>query len=315
MKILDATTTRHALPFDRLIATLRDHFARDDVTVPARHVHDIVAPDGGKLTSLLMPAWTSGQLFGVKVVNICAGNAARGLPGLYSSYLLMDANTGAPLAMLDGNVITSRRTAAAPALAAGWLARPDAQHLLVVGAGEVARLMPMAYAAVRPISRVSVWARSADKAGRLAGQWRNDGFDAHPVTDLESACMQADIVCCATLATEPLVSGRWLQPGSHLDLIGSFTPAMREADDVCFIGSSLFVDTAEALAKSGDLLGPMSRGVFEAADVAGTLSQLARGQVPGRRHPDERTVFKSVGTALEDLAAATLVWRAVSGGV
>jgi ornithine cyclodeaminase len=119
-------------------------------------------------------------------------------------------------------------------------------------------------------------------------------------------------VSCATLATAPLIEGRWLRPGSHLDLIGSFTPAMREADDACFAGAALYVDTEEALQKSGDLLGPMSRGVFAPGDLRGTLAGLARGEVSGRRSAQERTVFKSVGTALEDLAAAILVYEALA---
>jgi ornithine cyclodeaminase len=133
------------------------------------------------------------------------------------------------------------------------------------------------------------------------------GFDAVAATSLEAAVAAADIVSCATLAMEPIIPGRWLQPGSHLDLIGSYTPAMREADDDCFAGAALYIDTEEALAKSGDLLGPISRGVFGPGDVRGTLAALARGEVKGRSAPTERTVFKSVGNALEDLAAAMLV--------
>ncbi|OYU81489.1 MAG: ornithine cyclodeaminase [Burkholderiales bacterium PBB5] len=236
------------------------------------------------------------------------GNAARGLPGLHATYLLYDANTGAPLALIDGDQITRRRTVAASALAASWLAAPEARHLLVVGAGEVARLLPEAYRAVRPIDQVTVWARQPAQAQALAAQWRQQGWDAQATTDLAAACGQADIVSCATLATAPVVQGRWLRPGGHLDLIGSFTPAMREADDDCLAGAALYVDTDEALQKSGDLLGPMARGVVSAADVRGTLTTLARGQAPGRQ-AGERTVFKSVGTALEDLAAAVLVFE------
>jgi ornithine cyclodeaminase len=226
---------------------------------------------------------------------------------LHSTYVLYDANTGVPLAWLDGDQITARRTAAASALAASWLASPDASHLLLVGAGQVARLLPLAYREVRQIRRVSVWARTLPAAEVLAAELRAQGFDARPVVDLAVAAAQCDIISCATLATRPLVMGRWLQPGTHLDLIGSFTPLMREADDDCFRGARLFVDTEEALVKSGDLLGPMSRGVFVAEDVAGTLTTLCRGQSEGRRLAGERTVFKSVGTALEDLAAAMLI--------
>ena len=275
--------------------------------VPQRHVHALTGPDGTQLMSLIMPAWLPGCFLGVKTVNVAPGNAARGWPAVHATYTLYDANSGAPLAWLDGNQITSRRTAAASALAAGWLARPDASHLLVVGAGQVARLLPEAYAAVLPIARVTVWARSRDKAQALVVDLCERGLDARWTDNLEAAVRDADIVSCATLATEPLIHGRWLQPGSHLDLIGSFTPAMRESDDDCFAGAAVYVDTDEALAKSGDLLGPLSRGVLRAADVRGSLAALACGTASGRASAVERTVFKSVGSALEDLAAAMLV--------
>jgi len=311
MRIFDAEATRAALPFARLVQALRAMFAAG-CEVPQRHVHEIAGPDGSVLTSLIMPAWTA-RFYGIKTVNVAPGNAARGLAGLHAVYLLFDAATGVPLAQLDGSVITSRRTAAASALAASWLARDDASHLLVVGAGQVARLLPAAYRAVRPIERVTVWARRADAAQALADELCTQGFEAGAAAQLDAAVAAADIVSCATLATEPVVHGRWLRAGQHLDLIGSFTPAMREADDDCFAGAALYVDTDEALKKSGELLGPLSRGVFAATDVRGTLAALARGEVPGRRSRDERTVFKSVGTALEDLAAATLVWEASAG--
>lgn len=306
MRIIDADATRDALPFERLIPALRTLFA-SGCEVPRRQVHEIAAADGQVLTSLVMPAWQRDRCYGIKVVNIAPGNAARGLPGLHSSYLLHDATTGVPLALIDGDQITTRRTAAASALAASWLARDDARHLLVVGAGRVAALLPAAYRTVREIERVSVWARSTAAAEALAAQWREAGFDAHAAGSLEAAAGAADIVSCATLAATPLILGRWLRPGSHLDLIGSFTPAMREADDDCFTAAGLWVDTEEALEKSGDLLGPLARGVISRDGLRGTLAGLARGEAAGRRSADERTVFKSVGSALEDLAAAMLV--------
>jgi len=308
MQLLDAAAVHAALPFDRLVPALRALFAAG-CEVPPRHVHQVPAPGDAGFTSLIMPAWIPGRHYGVKTINIAPDNARRGLPGLHASYLLCDGSTGVPLAVMDGDAITTRRTAAASALAASWLARDDARHLLVVGAGRVARLLPAAYAAVRGIERVSVWARSAPQAQALAQELRAQGLAARAVPDLQAACGEADIVSCATLATEPVVHGAWLRPGSHLDLIGSFTPAMREADDACFAGAALFVDTGEALQKSGELLGPMARGVFGAQDVRGTLAALARGEAAGRGSPAERTVFKSVGTALEDLAAAILVYE------
>ena len=302
LRLLDAAATRAALPFARLIPALRDLFA-EGCEVPPRHVHQLPG-----VTSLLMPAWQPGGFYGVKVVNVAPGNAAHGLPGLHARYLLHDAATGAPLALIDGDVITARRTAAASALAADFLARPDARHLLVVGAGRVAALLPEAYRAVRPIGRVSVWARRPEAAAELAAQWRGLGFDAAPAADLAAAVRAADIVSCATLATAPVVHGAWLAPGSHLDLIGSFTPAMREADDDAFRDATIAVDTEESLQKSGELLEPMAHGVFAPADVRATLAALCRGEASGRRSAEERTVFKSVGTALEDLAAAMLAY-------
>ena len=326
MRLIDAAAAQAALPFDRLIPALRAMFA-SGAQVPLRHSHVLrgVAAggaggpgDAGAVTSLLMPAWTlPGQgsaYYGVKIVNIAPGNAAQGLPGLHASYLLHDAATGVPLALIDGDQISARRTAAASALAASWLARSDAQQLLVVGAGRVAALLPEAYRVVRDIRRIVVWARQPLAAQRLAQQWRAQGWDARAAPDLANAVAQADIVSCATLSTAPLVHGRWLRAGSHLDLIGGFTPAMHEADDDCFKGAALFIDTDEALAKAGDLLSPMSRGVFGAADVQASLAELCRGLHAGRGSAAGRTVFKSVGSALEDLAAAILAYGAEPPG-
>jgi ornithine cyclodeaminase len=314
MHFFDADATLSALPFDRLIPALRERFAGGCET-PPRHVHEIVNPlgeagqdaTGRRVTSLIMPAWIPGKYYGVKIVNIAPGNARRGVPGLHATYLLFDARTGVPLAQMDGDVITARRTAATSALAGSYLAREESKHLVIVGAGRVARLLPAAWKTVRPIEQVTVWARRESEAQALAVQLQAAGFSASATTDLPSACAAADIVSCATMAHEPVVRGSWLAPGAHLDLIGSFTPAMREADDACFEHARLFVDTDEALTKSGDLLVPMQHGVFSANELRGTLTTLSRGVAVGRKSSGERTVFKSVGNALEDLAAAILV--------
>jgi ornithine cyclodeaminase len=301
MQTFDATATCRALPFDRLINALREMFTKG-CEVPLRHTHTL---DAG--TVLIMPAWLPGRCLGIKTVNVFPGNAARGLAGLFSTYMLYDAQTGQPVAQIDGDQITARRTAAASALAASMLARGDAQRLLVVGAGRVASLLPQAYRAVLPITEVSVWARRAEQASALADAWRREGLNVSVAAELRAAVERADVVSCATLATEPLILGHWLRPDSHLDLIGGFTPHMREADDACFSSAQVFVDTDEAVHKSGDLLGPMSRGVLAVGDIRGTLADLCRGQVAAERSVPARTVFKSVGSALEDLAAAMLV--------
>lgn len=314
MRIIDTATTRAALGFDRLVPALRQMFV-SGCEVPTRHVHQLPAGDGAGLTVLIMPAWQADRYLGIKTVMIAPGNSQRGLPGLHSTYLLHDARTGVPLAQMDGNEITSRRTAAASALAASYLARADSRRLLVVGAGRVASLLAPAYRSVLPIEQVTVWSRRPEAASELVSRLREQGFDALACTDLAQAAAQADIVSCATLATEPVLHGAWLRPGTHLDLIGSFTPAMREADDDCFRAAQVYVDTDEAWRKSGELLGPVSRAVLAPGDGRGTLAQLCRGQAQGRASRGERTVFKSVGTALADLAAAVLVHESsLSGG-
>lgn len=307
MKIIDQAATRRALPFDALIEAIARMFA-SGCQVPPRHAHTVGDGKGAEGTVLIMPAW-HGDYMGIKTVNIFPGNAARGQPGLYSTYILYSAATGEPLAQMDGNEITSRRTAAASALASRHLARRDARRLVVAGSGRVASLLPEAYRTVLPIEDITIWSRNPEAARRLAGELQLEGWRVRPSADLEQAVRLADIVSCATLANAPIIRGEWLAPGSHLDLIGGFTPAMREADDACFAGSRLYVDTVEALQKSGDLLGPMSRGVFAPGDVAGTLESLCRTQAGGPEGTQVRTVFKSVGTALEDLAAAILVYE------
>ncbi len=301
MKLIDAPTTARALPFPALIAALETMFL-DGCEVPPREVHAV----GGDLTTLVMPAWQPGRYFGLKVVNVAPGNAAFGLPGLFATYQLFDARTGVPLAQIDGGEITARRTAAASALAASRLARRDAHRLLVVGAGRVGSLVAHAHAAVRPIDDVQVWSRDAASARALAARLASEGVAARAVTDLADAAAHADIVSCATLSADALIHGAWLAPGTHLDLIGGFTPAMREADDAAFLGADVWIDTAEALAKAGDLLQPIASGALRREDVRGTLADLCAGRFE-RRDAAQRTVFKSVGTALEDLAAAILV--------
>jgi ornithine cyclodeaminase len=311
MQQIDAEATRAALPFAQLIPALEAAFAAG-CEAPPRHHHTIAAA-GGDATLLLMPAWLPDRYLGIKIVNVFPGNSARGMPALSSLYLLCDGGTGAHLALIDGNEITSRRTAAASALAASFLARPESARMLVVGAGRVASLLPEAYRVVRPIAHVDVWNVTRGHGEALAARLRGAGFDAQAVADLEGAAAAADIVSCATLSTEPLVRGAWLRPGTHVDLIGSFARHMREADDETVRRASVFVDTAAASEDSGDLAQPIANGVLRREDVRGTLADLCRRNYPGRRSAGEITLFKSVGTALADLAAAVLAYRTVTG--
>lgn len=309
MLTLDAPATRACLPFATLIPALRMAFAAG-CELPLRHTHTIANPHGPDGTVLLMPAWRTGRRLGIKTVTIFPGNSALGRPGLHSLYTLCDATTGVPLAQIGGNEITSRRTAAAAALAASFLAREDATRLLVLGCGRVASLVPEAMRVVRPIAQVRVWNHRREGAERLAAALRLQGCAAEAVGDLDAAVASTDIVSTATLATAPLVRGATLQSGTHLDLIGSFTPAMRESDADCFARARVYVDTEEAPMKSGDIIEARRAGAFADDRLQGTLAQLCRGERPGRTSHDEITLFKAVGTALEDLAAAELAFDA-----
>jgi ornithine cyclodeaminase len=306
MRIVSAADVEAALDFESLVERLRQAFRRD-VAVPLRHHHTVKTPDGVDATLLLMPAWQTGRHIGIKMVTIFPGNAERGLPAVMGAYLLLDGETGSPLAMIDGPMLTARRTAAASALAASYLARPDCERLLMVGTGTLAPQLILAHAAVRPIRNVLVWGRTEDKAAKLAKRLNRSDFRVQHTTDLEDAARGAHIISCATLSVEPLIAGEWLQNGQHLDLVGGFRPDMRETDDTAIRRARVFVDTrAGACKEAGDIVQPLESGVLDPDDIAADLFELTRGERAGRRFYDQITLFKSVGTALEDLAAAQL---------
>jgi len=306
MRILSAADVEAALDWESLVERLRRAFRRG-AEVPVRHHHDIVNPGGPEGTLLLMPAWQPGRQIGIKLVTIFPDNDNRGLPSVMGAYLLLDGKTGAPLALIDGPMLTVKRTAAASALASSYLSRPDCERLLMVGTGSLAPYLVMAHASVRPICNVLIWGRSPDKARRLAKRLDRPNFRVAATEDLEAAVRGAHVVSCATLSADPLVEGDWLQPGQHLDLVGAFRPDMRESNDAAIRRARVFVDTRDgALKEAGDIVQPIESGVLDPADVAGDLFELTRGERAGRRFYDQITLFKSVGTALEDLAAAEL---------
>lgn len=310
MLLLNTYQTRQHLSFEELIPALRRGFT-SSATVPMRHTHAIEAC-GARGTSLIMPAWSESGYYGVKIVNIFPDNRHAGLPALHSTYVLHDARTGVPLALLDGNEITSHRTAAASALAASFLSPERASRLLIVGCGRVGRLVAPAMRTVRPIRQVRLWDIDPQASFQCAQALIAQGFDVTVVDELEPAVRVADIVSCATLATAPLIQGEWLAPGSHLDLIGSFTPDMQEADPSCFAGAAVYVDTTEATVKSGDLLRAFAAATLAPAALCGDLAGLCAGTVSPLCRQGQRTVFKAVGTALEDLVAATMVYNCLT---
>ncbi|WP_454625244.1 ornithine cyclodeaminase family protein [Bradyrhizobium cenepequi] len=313
MLTIGADEAARLLPMDGLIHHLRAFFI-EGCEAPQRHHHRIPVPGEPDATLLLMPSWQQKSdhagLLGIKMVAVFPGNAARKMPALTSVYQLFDSGTGVQLATIAGDVLTARRTAATSSLAASYLTREDATNLLILGSGRIAGLLPEAYRAIRDIRRISVWNVNTDSASRMIDRLRESGHDAIGVSDLEQAVRNADIISSATLATAPLIKGEWLQPGVHVDLIGAFTPTMREADDEAVARSAMFVDTYDALHEAGDLVHPINAGILSREDVKGSLAELCSGAVHGRQSRDDITMFKAVGTALADLAAASLVYAA-----
>ncbi len=311
MRIVSAEEVGRILNYRDLIDAVGEGF-RSEITVPVRH-HHTVAQSGADATLLLMPAWTESaeRYLGCKIVTVFPDNAKAGKPSVYGQYLLMSGATGEPLALIEGRTLTAWRTACASALAARFLARSDASHLMMIGAGALAPHLVRAHAAIRPIRRVTLWNRTKARAVELGFALAEAGFVVDVVDDLE-AMREADIVSCATLANDPLVRGEWLKEGAHVDLVGAFTPTMREADDAAIRRARVFVDTlAGAIKEAGDIVQSLARGIIAETDIQADLFDLCRGKVPGRASPSEITLFKSVGTAIEDLAAAMLVWRSL----
>jgi len=310
LQTLSAAELASLLPYGELVAALRDAFAAAVVS-PERHRHLIASSSGSANTLLLMPAWVPGGFLGVKIATVCPDNSSKGVPSIQASYLLTDAETGEPLSLMDGVELTMRRTAATSALAAGYLARPDSANLLIVGTGALASYMGMAHCAALPIKSVRVWGRDSTRAQALASQLRSLGApDTQVIASLQTGCEQADLITCATGSTEALVKGAWLHEGQHLDLVGGHSPQMHEADTEAVRCSRLFVDTRSAtLAESGEIIAALRAGAITEAHLLADMAELCGGKSRGRTSASEITLFKSVGLAVEDLAAATLAFR------
>jgi alanine dehydrogenase len=295
-----------ALDWPGLIGQLRDWYRSNAVQAPDRQVLTIEQPDGSEASLLIMPAWVPGDSIGVKVVTFFPDNAAKGRPTINAGYLLFDGETGQMQAALDGDTLTARRTAAASALAADFLARKDARNLVIVGTGQLSLAVAAAHCAVRSYTSVSIWGRSSDKASAVAEALRTQGLPAQAVDDLEVACRAADVISTVTASTRPIIYGEWLKPGSHLDLIGAFKGDMRESDDQAIMQAEVFVDLRAGASLAGDLAQPLKVGRISPDHIRADLAELCQGAHPGRSNKNARTVFKSAGMALQDLAAANM---------
>jgi len=304
---LDAAALAARLDRRALIEALDAGF-RKPCSIPVRQQYRVQPAVAGRSggTLLVMPAWTAGGALGIKLATVYPDNLLQGLPAVCASYLLLDATTGQPRALLDGSELTLRRTGAASALASRHLSAPDASRLTMVGTGKLAPHLIESHSLVRPIREVRIWGRRIERARALAASLARADLAVECTEDLEAATRWADIVSCATLSRQPLVLGAWLKPGQHLDLVGAFTPEMCEVDDEALARCELFVDTRSgALSESGEIIGAIARGVIDQSAVRAELSELASGMFK-RSKPCAITLFKSVGTALEDLVAAEL---------
>lgn len=267
-----------------------------------------LSPNAGR-ELLVMPA-VDDRLSGVKILTVTDENSAKGLPVISGHFMLIDTRSGATLALMEADELTARRTSAVSALASRALSRKDASRLLVVGSGHLAPYLAEAHAAVRPITHIEIWGRTPEKveASRKEISRRRPDLSVTIAGALASAVTRADIVSVATRATTPLVEGAWITPGTHVDLVGGYRPDMREIDDRGLAQSLVYVDTIEGvLAEAGDIRSPIERNIVGPEIIAGDIHDLVTRA--SSHPPDQRTLFKSVGSALADLATAALVWQ------
>lgn len=312
MRTIDKETIDQVLNYDKILEALYKIFI-SKFTMPVRHHHFYNTPDSAENALILMPAWTDKYL-GCKQVIVAPKNAEQHLPAIHALYTLFNAETGMPLAQMDATKLTSVRTACASALAAKYLAREDVENLLIIGSGSVAAHLAQAHSAVRNYKHIEVWARNSAKAQSLVNGLNEQGFTNVSLTNnLQEAIQKADVISSATLSKEPIIKGAWLKPGVHLDLIGSHTPKTREADDEVIRKSSIYVDSREgALHETGELAIPIASGILDPLEVKADLVELCKANKSARKDDDEITMFKSAGLAIEDLAAALMVYEAVA---
>ncbi len=305
MHFIDASQLDRLLSnYPAMVAELKRAFA-ENCNVPPRSYIDLAGPGSDETRTLLtMPAWVDGERLGVKVITVYPANGRHGRATINGVYMLFDHESGEPVAIVDGAALTARRTAAVAALATALIAPPEASIHLIVGTGTLSAPTAIACAAMRPFSKTLIWGRAAARREDVASALVARGLEAAAVADLPGALAIADVVTTLTSASEPIVEGRHLRPRAHVNLMGSFTPSMREADDEVLAGAAIIADDVAASLKSGELASPLLRDVADATSTL-SLAEVCRStDLPSGRAG--RTVFKSVGTALADLAVAAL---------
>ena len=307
MKVYDRENVASSLQYGILIEALRKAFS-SKITAPERVQHTIKNKNGSDATLLLMPAWKIGEHIGIKIVSVFPENTTNNMNAVHANYFLVNANDGKPVAVMDGTELTLRRTACASALAADYLVNKNVDTLLMIGTGNLASHMIKAHCVVRNYSRILIWGRNEEKAERLALSLNIKDKEILAKNDIKEALNVADVISCATLTQKPLIMGDWIKPGQHLDLVGAFTPDMAEADSKAIAMSKVVVDTYEgALSESGELINALKEGHIKKEHILSDLRELVLEEKNIRKDSNDITLFKSVGTALEDLAAAELV--------
>lgn len=314
VRFIDGEEVRNHLDYVSLVDALEEAH-RAPPPQAERLLMTARAPGEEQDAFLIWPAWQEGEALGIKLVTSFPKNprGSDGLPAIQALYVLFDGRDGRPLALIDATELTFWKTAADSALGARFLARADVACLLMVGAGALAPALIAAHRAVRPsLERVLVWNRTPEKAAALAERLKLEGLAAQPVDALEPAVREADVISAATGARTPLIRGAWLRSGTHVDLVGGFTPEMREADDEAIRRAQIYVDSRWfTLALAGDLSQPLTEGVIFDTDVRGDLFELARGGTSGRTDPAAITLFKNAGGAHLDLITAAHLIRQV----
>lgn len=297
--------------FSELISEIKNHFSSDEVIVPMRQHHDFPNPEvQADSTLLLMPAWNPSKNAGVKIVTVSPENGQFDLPSIQGTYIYFDAIKGSIKAILEAKSLTVKRTAAASALASSYLSKEDSNSLLMIGTGALSTNLIKAHISVRPIKKIFVWGRNFDKAKAICKQLESEKFSISAIKTIEEKISDVDIISCATLSKTPLILGKHLKKGQHIDLVGAYKKDMREADDETISRASVFIDTFQGgLKESGDIVIPLENGTLTKEEIKADLFELCSNKKTGRKSDKEITVFKSVGHALEDLAAANYYYN------
>ncbi|MCF2857071.1 ornithine cyclodeaminase family protein [Pseudoalteromonas sp. SMS1] len=312
MQHINRAQVKQALSFDKLIPALQQGFA-GNAGMPMRQVFELDDNPSNYDAFAVLPAWND-EVIGVKAFTYFPENYRQEKASLYSKIMLFSRASGEPLALVDGTEVTLWRTAAVSALAASYLAKPNAKHLVFFGSGNLAPFMIAAHLKVRDYEKVTLVARNRDKAHTLislmTAQFPNVIFEHQSAC--EALIRRADVISCATGSHTPLFDGNWLSQGVHIDLIGNHHKQYRECDTRTVTKSSVYVDSrANVLNEAGELLIPIAEKVFRADLVKAELTELAKSNRSQRNSGNEITLFKSVGTALSDLVTAKLVYDLV----